>query len=49
MLGLAAGPANERRDCTSAEAHTLLSDTAQRNRLTVSELAGRVIADRDLR
>jgi len=49
LIGIATGVLMERRDCTPGEAHMLLSDTAQRNRPTVTELAERVIADRDLR
>jgi AmiR/NasT family two-component response regulator len=48
LIGMATGVVMECRDCTSAEARTLLCDTAQRNHLTVCEMAERVIADRDL-
>jgi AmiR/NasT family two-component response regulator len=48
LIGIATGVVMESRDCTSAEARTLLRDTAQRNHLTVCEMAERAIADRDL-
>jgi hypothetical protein len=49
LIDIATGVVMERRDCTTAEARTLLCDTAQRNHLTVCEMAERAIADRDLR
>jgi hypothetical protein len=49
LIDVATGVAMERRDCITAEARTLLFDTAQRNHLTVCEMAERAIADRDLR
>ena len=61
IFGLAPGPAKEalidvatgvvmvRRDWITAEARALLCETAQRNHLTVCEMAERAIADRDLR
>jgi len=49
LIDIATGVVMERRDCMTAEARTLLCDTAQRNSLTVSEVGERVIADRDLR
>ena len=49
LIGIAMGVVMERRDCTAAEARTLLSDTAQRIHLTDFGLAERVVADRDLR
>jgi hypothetical protein len=49
LIDIATGVVMERRNCTPAEALTLLCDTAKRNHLTVCQTAERAIADRDLR
>ena len=49
VIHVATGVLMQRRDCTPAEARTLLLETALRKQLMVSEMAELIIADRDLR
>ena len=48
LIGIATGVAMERRACTTVRS-ARSCDTAQRNHLTVYEVAERVIADRNCR
>ena len=49
VIEIAKGILMERRSCTPDQAFGFLSDAARANNMSVSDLAERVVANRDLR